>query len=113
MKTSRTLLVLSAGLAATSGIVGFATSFITFHPDVVASAKRFMLGCFATWIIASAATLSIALLAVPLAEPHELAEATALRRRGLWLTVPHICAVIFIIIAFLAWCRDFKTLGGL
>ena len=113
MNTSRTLLSLSAALAVTSGLVGFVTSFITFHPDVVAAAQRFMLGCFATWIIASATTLVVGLLAVPLAEPHELAEAKALRRRGLWLTVPHLCAVIFFIVAFLAWCREFKTLGGL
>jgi hypothetical protein len=113
MNTSRTLLSLSAALAATSGIVGFVTSFITFHPDGVAAARRFMLGCFATWIMASATTLVIALLAVPLAEAHERAEAKALRRRGLWLTVPHLCAAIFLIAGFLAWCREFKTLGGL
>ena len=113
MSTSRTLLSLSAALATISGVVGFVALFITFHPDVVAAAHRFMLGCFATWIIASATTFVIGLLAVPLAEPNELEEAKALWRRSLWITVPHICAVIYFIAAFLAWCREFKTLGGL
>jgi hypothetical protein len=112
MKSQSVAISLFGGLSLFAGMTFLLTSFISFHPRVLDTAKQFMTVTFGIWAVAILATLVLSLTAVALAPDDRLSEARALRRRGLWFSLPQVAILIFLLIGGLLLARDIAAMGG-
>jgi hypothetical protein len=70
--------------------VALVASFVTFHPRIEESARHFLIITHAVWIAALLITLAVSLVVVPRICRDDRATVRALRRRGLWFSLPQL-----------------------
>lgn len=88
------------------------SSFVTFHPSILESAKWFMAITAIIWAVSLLITLFLSLTVVPFADDDEVMTARLLRRRGLWYSLPQIAVFLFFVVAGLLLARDIASMGG-
>lgn len=81
-------------LSAAIGGTFLTSSFITFHPNIQAAVSRGMAILFGVWILLALLTLGLGFLAAASAEDSELKAGRALRKRGLWFSLPQIGLIV-------------------
>ena len=112
MKSQSIAISLFGCLSLFAGVTFLLSSFITFHPRVLDVAKQFMAIAAGIWAVAVLTTLLLSVTAVALAPDDRLSEARALRRRGLWFSLPQVAIFMFLLIGGLVLARDIAAMGG-
>lgn len=112
MKSLSIAISLFGGLSLLAGVTFLLGSSITFHPRVLNTAKQFMDIAAGIWAVSVLTTLLLGVTAVALAPDARLSEAMALRRRGLWFSLPQVAIIIFLLIGGLLLARDIAAMGG-
>jgi hypothetical protein len=118
MEASHTLKAMNAavtlcGLISLAGCAILVTaSFITFHPSIMHTVNLIMLVTFVAWALFTILTIGFSLAVVGLAEDSELPACRAIRRRGLWMSLPQILLFIFFLVAGLLLARDIAQMGS-
>ena len=93
------------GLSLLTGVMALLSSSITYHPNILQSAHRFINVLVCIWAVSLLTTVVLSLTAVPFASGDDLPAARLIRRQGLWLVIPQIAVSVILTFAGLMVAR--------